>query len=95
MESRLKRKLFIAGAASVIVLAATVVFLLDQSNRIIKERLVKVLGENFAVEGLSLHWDGVELLEPRFMRDGQVAAQAKRIILKAEILALLKSGLPI
>jgi|GEM_PF-372953 uncharacterized protein involved in outer membrane biogenesis len=95
MESRLKRKLFIAGAASVIVLAATVVFLLDQSNRIIKERLVKVLGENFAVEGLSLHWDGVELLEPRFMRDGQVAAQAKRIILKAEILALLKSGLSI
>ncbi len=83
------------GAAVVIVLVAAIIFLISQSNRIIKQRLEQTLGENFAVESLSLSWDRIEVNEPRFMKDGQIAAQAKRIILKTEILALLKPGFPI
>ena len=83
------------GAAVVIVLVAAIIFLVSQSNRIIKQRLEQTLGENFAVKSLSLSWDRIEVSEPRIMKDGQIAAQAKRIILKTEILALLKPGFPI
>ena len=95
MESRFRKKLIVTGAAVVIVLVAAIIFLVSQSNRLIKQRLEHALGENFTVERLSLSWDHIELSGPRFIQDGQIAAQAKRIILKSEILALLKSGLPI
>ncbi len=95
MESRFRKKLIMIGAAVVIVLVAAIIVLVSQSNRIMKQRLEQAMGGNFAVESLSLSWDRIELIEPRFIRDGQIAAQAKRIILKAEILALLKSGLTI
>ena len=83
------------GAAVVIVLVAAIIFLVSQSNRIIKQRLEQTLGENFAVESLSLSWDRIEVNEPRLMKDGLISARAKRIILKTEILALLKPGFPI
>lgn len=85
----------IIGAAVVIVLVAAIIVLLSQSNRLIKYRLEQALGENFAVESLSLGWNRVEVNEPRFMKDGRIAAQAKRIIVKAEILDLLKTGFSI
>src|SRR5512136_1202245 len=93
MESRLRKKLLIIGAAVVVVLAVAIVVLVSQANRLIKHQLEQALGENFAVESLSLSWNKVELNEPRFMKDGRLAAQAKRIVLKPEILDLLKPGL--
>ncbi|HTZ41080.1 MAG TPA: DUF748 domain-containing protein, partial [Syntrophales bacterium] len=81
-----------ASTAVVIALVAAIIFILSQSNRIIQQRLEQSLGENFAAGSLSLRWDRIEINEPRFMKDGQIAAQAKRIILKADILALLKPG---
>jgi uncharacterized protein involved in outer membrane biogenesis len=95
MESRFRKKLIMIGAAVVGVLVAAIIVLVSQSNRIIKQRLEQALGENFAVESLSLSWDRIEVIEPRFMKHGQIAAQAKRIILKPEILALLKPGFSI
>jgi len=95
MESRRRKKIIMAGAAVVIVLVAAIIILVSQSNRIIKHRLEQALGENFTAESLSLSWDRIEVNAPRFMKDGQIAAQAKRIILKTEILALLKPGFSI
>lgn len=92
MESRLRKKLLIIGAAVAVVLAVAIVVLVSQANRLIKHQLEQALGENFAVESLSLSWNKVELNEPRFMKDGRLAAQAKRIVVKPEILDLLKSG---
>ncbi len=95
MESRFRKKLVVVGAALLIVLAVVIVVLLSQANRLIKNRLEQALGKNFAVESLSLSWNKVEVNEPRFMKDGRVTAQAKRIIVKAEILDLLKPGFSI
>jgi uncharacterized protein involved in outer membrane biogenesis len=95
MDSRLRKKLMMIGAALLIVLAVAIVVLVSQANRLIKDRLEQALGENFKVENLSLSWNKVEINEPRFMRDGRVTAQAKRIILKPEILDLLKPGFSI
>ena len=95
MESRFRKKLIITGAAVVIVLAAAITFLVSQSSRILEQRLEQALGENFKAKSLSLSWNRIELNEPRFMKDGQITAQAKRIILKPETLALLKPGFPI
>lgn len=75
-----------------VVLAVAIVVLVSQANRLIKHQLEQALGENFAVESLSLSWNKVELNEPRFMKDGLLAAQAKRIVVKPEILDLLKPG---
>ena len=83
------------GAAVLIVLAAAFTFLVSQSSRILEQRLEQALGENFSVESLSLSWNRIELNEPRFMKDGQITAQAKRIIMKPETLALLKPGFPV
>ena len=83
------------GAAVLIVLAAAFTFLVSQSSRILEQRLEQALGENFSVESLSLSWNRIEFNEPRFMKDGQITAQAKRMIMKPETLALLKPGFPI
>jgi len=95
MESRFRKKLILTGAAVLIVLVAAIVVLVSQANRLIKHQLEQALGENFAVESLSLSWNRVEVNEPRFMKDGLIAAQAKRIVLKPEILDLLKPGFSI
>ncbi|MGE5855893.1 MAG: DUF748 domain-containing protein [Syntrophaceae bacterium] len=91
----MRRKLVLTGAAVLIVLAAAIVVLVSQANRLIKHRLEQALGENFAVESLSMSWNSVEVNEPRFMKDGRITAQAKRIVLKPEILDLLKPGFSI
>jgi len=95
MESRFRKKLMLIGAAVVVVLVVAIVVLVSQANRLIKHQLEQALGENFAVESLSLSWNRVEVNEPRFMKDGRIAAQAKRIVLKPEILDLLKPGFSI
>jgi uncharacterized protein involved in outer membrane biogenesis len=95
MESRFRKKLVLIGAVLVIVLAVAIVVLLSQANRIVKHQLEQALGENFAVESLSLSWNRVVVNEPRFMKDGRIAAQAKRITLKPEIFALFKPGFSI
>lgn len=95
MEPRFRKKLIVVGAALLTVLVVAIVVLVSQANRIIKNRLELALGENFAVESLSLSWNKVEINEPRFMKEGRITAQAKRIILKPEILDFLKPGFSI
>jgi uncharacterized protein involved in outer membrane biogenesis len=95
MEARLRKKLILTGAAVLIVLVAAIVILVSQANRLIKHQLEQALGENFAVESLSLGWDRVEVNEPRFMKDGRITVQARRIVLKPELLSLLKPGFSI
>lgn len=95
MEYRLRKKLLMIGAAVVIVLTAVIVVLVSQANRILKHQLEQALGDQFTVESLSLGWNRVEVNEPRFMKDGRITAQAKQIVLKPEILDLLKPGFSI
>jgi len=95
MEFRFRKKFVVVGASLVILLVVAIVVLISQANRIIKYELEQALGENFAVESLSLSWNKVEVNEPRFMKDGRVTAQAKRIILKPAIFDLLKPGFSI
>lgn len=44
---------------------------------------------------ISFGGGSVEVYEPRFLKDGQTAAYAKRTILKAHFLTLLKPGFSI
>jgi len=85
----------LAGAAAVVVLTVAIIVLVSQANRIIKNRLELVLGENFAVASLSLSWNRVEVNEPRFMKDGRVMAQARRIVFTPDILSLLKQDISV
>ncbi len=95
MDPRIRKRLLLAGAAAAVVLIVAAIVLINQANEIIKHRLEQALGENFAVESLSLGWNRVEVNQPRFMKDGRITAQARRIVLKPEILSLLKPGLSI
>ncbi|HNS53140.1 MAG TPA: DUF748 domain-containing protein [Syntrophales bacterium] len=95
MDPSIRKRLLLAGAAAVIALAVAVVVLVSQAGKIVQNRLEQALGENFAVESIALSWNRVEVIQPRFMKDGRVTAQARRIVLEPEILSLLKSGLAV
>jgi hypothetical protein len=95
MDPHFRKKLIILSAAIVLVIVVVIVLLLPLSNYIIKHHLERALGANFRVERISLSWGGVGVYEPRFLKDGQTVAYAKRIILKAHFLTLLKPGFSI
>ncbi len=95
METRTRKKLLLIGGGVAVALAAAIFILVSQANRILERELQKALGENFTVESLVLGWNRVEANGPRFMQEGRVTAQARRIVLKPEFLSLLKSGLSI
>jgi hypothetical protein len=92
MDTHFRKKLIIVSAGIGLVIVAAIVFLIPLSNYIIKHRMERAMGANFSVEKISLSWDSVGVYEPRFMKDGQTVAYAKRIILKAHFLTLLKPG---
>lgn len=91
----MKKKLILIGAAAAAVLAVAIVVLATQANRIVKHQLEQALGENFAVEGISLGWNRVEVVEPRFLKEGRVTAQARRIVLAPDILSLLRRDISV
>jgi hypothetical protein len=95
MDPHFRKKLIIISAAIVLVIVMAIVLLVGLSNRIIKQQLERALGANFRVERISHSWNSVEVYEPRFLKDGQTVAYAKRIILKAHFLTLLKPGFSI
>ncbi len=90
-----RKKIIVLSAAFVLVVVAAVVVLIGLSNRFVKHELEQALGENFRVEGISLSWGGIEVNQPRFLRDGQTAASAEKITLKADFLAILRRDLTI
>ena len=95
MDPHFRKKLIIISAAIVLVIMVAIVLLIPLSNYIIKHRLERAMGGNFRVERISLSWGSVEVYEPKFLKDGQTVAYAKRIILKAHLLTLLKPGFSI
>ena len=95
MDPHFRKKLIIISAVIVLVIVMAIVLLVGLSNRIIKQQLERALGANFRVERISHSWNSVEVYEPRFLKDGQTVAYAKRIILKAHFLTLLKPGFSI
>jgi hypothetical protein len=95
MNPHFRKKLIIVSAAIVLVLMVGIVLLIPLSNYIVKHRLEWVMGGNFRVARISLSWGSVEVYEPKFLKDGQTVAYAKRIILRANLLTLLKPGFSI
>jgi Domain of Unknown Function (DUF748) len=95
MDPHFRKKLIIVSAAIVLVIVVAIVLLVPLSNYIIKHEMERALGANFSVERISLSWGSVGVHEPRFIKDGQTVAYAKRIILKAHFLTLLKPGFSI
>lgn len=95
MPSRFRRRVIIGAVAVIVVIAAAVVILLAYSNRILKDRLEKAMGPDFRVDSISLSWNSVDVNGPRFMRDGRTAASAQAINIRADFLAILKSGISV
>jgi len=95
MDAHFRKKLIIISTAIVLVIAVVIVLLIPLSNYIIKHQLERAMGANFRVERISLSWGSVGVYEPKFLKDGQTVACAKRIILKAHLLTLLKPGFSI
>ena len=95
MDPHFRKKLIIISAAIVLVIVVVIVLLIPLSNYIIKHQLERAMGANFRVERISLSWGSVGVYEPKFLKDGQTVAYAKRIILKAHFLTLLKPGFSI
>ncbi|MFH0811943.1 MAG: DUF748 domain-containing protein, partial [Pseudomonadota bacterium] len=95
MDPHFRKKLIIISVAIVLVIVVAIVLLVGLSNFIIKHQLERALGANFRVEKISLSWGSVGVYEPRFLKEGQPVAYAKRIILKAHFLTLLKPGFSI
>ena len=95
MDPHFRKKLIIISSAIVLGVVAAIVLLVGLSNRIIKHQLERAMGANFSVERISLSWGSVEVYEPKFLKDGQTVAYAKKIILKAHFLTLLKPGFSI
>ena len=75
-----------------LVIVVVIVLLIPLSNYIIKHQLERAMGANFRVERISFSWGSVGVYEPKFLKDGQTVAYAKRIMLKAHLLTLLKPG---
>ena len=92
MDPRFRKKLIIISAAVVLLIGAVIVLLIPLSHYIIKHELERAMGANFRVERISLSWGSVGVYEPKFLKDGQTVAYAKRILLKAHLLTLLKAG---
>ena len=95
MDPHLRKKLIIISAAIVLLIVVAIVLLMPLSNYIIKHQLERAMGANFSVKRISLSWGSVGVYEPKFLKDGQTVAYAKRIILKAHLLTLLKPGFSI
>ena len=95
MNPHFRKKLVIVSAVFVVAIGVVIVLLIPLSNYIIKQQLERVMGGNFKVERISLSWDSVEVFEPKFLKDGQTAVYAKKIILKAHLFTLLKPGFSI
>ncbi len=95
MNPHFRNKLIIVSAAFVVAIGVVIVLLIPLSNYIIKQQLERVMGGNFRGGRIYLSWGTVEVFEPKFLINGQTAAYAKRIILKAHPLTLLKPGLSI
>jgi hypothetical protein len=89
--SRKKRIIFFS-VAIVLVTGVTIAILLGVSNYLIKHELERMLGADFRVERISLGWGSVGVYKARFLKDGQTAAYAKRIILKTHFFTLFEPG---
>ena len=92
MNPHFRNKLIIVSAAFVVAIGVVIVLLIPLSNYIIKQQLERVMGGNFRGGRIYLSWGTVEVFEPKFLINGQTAAYAKRIILKAHPLTLFKTG---
>lgn len=95
MNFRAHKKLIIISSVIIAVIVVAVIVLLVFSNRIIKSKLEEAMGPNSRVDRIHLSWNNVEVYGLKFMKDGKAAASVESIKLRADFLAILKSGISI
>ena len=90
-----QKKFIVICAAIALGVASTIALLVGVPTYVMKYELEQALGDKFRAERISFGWGSVEVYAPRFLKGGQTAAYAKRIILKVHFLALFKPGFSI
>jgi len=90
MKKGLKIALIAIGAI-VLVLGITIAVLVKNANRIIKYELESLLGEDFSVERIDLHWGRVEALDVSLRNPtGKEVFTTDSLTLEADFIGLLK-----
>lgn len=95
MNFRAHKKPIIISSAIIAVLIVAVITLLAFSNRIIKSKLEEAMGPDSRVGRIDLGWNNVGVYGLKFMQDGKTAASVESIKVRADFLAILKSGISI
>jgi hypothetical protein len=85
MNPLFRKKRIVVSAALVVAIGVVILSFIPLSNYVIMRHLERAMGDNFRVERISLSWGRVEVFKPNFLKNGQTAAYAKRIILKAHL----------
>jgi hypothetical protein len=87
---RRRTKLIILAGSVVVLVAIAVAVLLGMANRILQAQLEKALGENFKVAHIGLSWGTVEADGVQMLKDGKVAASAKKLGVRADFLTIFR-----
>lgn len=95
MNFRAHKKLVITSSAIIAMIVVAVIVLLVFSNRIIKSKLEEAMGPNSRVDRIDLGWNNVGVYGLKFVKDGKTTASVESIKLRADFLAILKSGISI
>ncbi len=81
----------IAIGATVLVLSIAIALLIKNANRIIKYELESLLGKDFSVKRIDLHWGRVEALDISFRNPaGKEVFKTDSLILEADFIGILK-----
>ena len=78
-------------AAIVLILVIAIALLIKSANKIIKYELEVLLGKDFSVRNIELHWGKVEAFDISFKNPaGKEVLKTERLILEANFLGLLR-----
>jgi uncharacterized protein involved in outer membrane biogenesis len=82
---------FIALGIAVLVLSISIALLIKYANTIIKHELESLLGKDFSVRKIELHWGRVEALDIYFKNPaGREVLKTDRLVLEADFMGLLR-----
>ncbi len=95
MTMRLRKRSIIAFAVVAALVAAALLLLFYESNKIVKAEVEKALGKGARIEKLSLGWHGVKAVGIHFSQGGQDFFSAKGAEVRAGIFGLFRKELVI
>jgi uncharacterized protein involved in outer membrane biogenesis len=82
---------FIVLGALVLILSISIALLIKYANTIIKHELESLLGKDFSVRRIDLHWGRVEAFDISFRNPaGKTVLKSERLVLKADFIGILR-----